>query len=75
MTRKKFDFSQLSMTGIGLEGVKNSALWQPALISLGWSYCCILKALEVRVLEVKKSPKKDGKWLSYCNFNFAKSDI
>ena len=27
------------------------------------------------VLEVKKSPKKDGKWLSYCNFNFAKSDI
>ena len=45
------------------------------LISLEWSYCCNLKALEIRVLEMKKSPKKDGKWLSYCNFSFAKSDF
>ena len=27
------------------------------------------------VLQVKKSPKKDGKWLSYRNFSIVKSEI
>ena len=69
-------FSKFSLEGPpGASKVLSKNSNMGVLISLGWSYCCILKVLEIRVLEVKKSPKKDGKWLSYCNFNFAKSDI
>ena len=49
-------------------------LWM-FLTSFWWSYWYILIALESMVLQVKKSPKKDGKWLSYRNFSIVKSEI